>query len=101
MAITTQPITTYWTVSTTFFKEKTFSFGEKESVLPSRQCTSSHVPGTDGQIQQISLRIVSLFSIFARFSPLQLFPISKPEEMIRRKEIHHQKAVHHQNRSLF
>jgi len=30
--------------------------------------------------------IVSPFSIFARFSPLRLFPVSKSEEMVRRKE---------------
>jgi len=40
-------------------------------------------------------------SIFARFSSLRLFPVSKPEEMIRRKEIHHQRAAHRQNRCLF
>ncbi|KYN06825.1 hypothetical protein ALC62_02208 [Cyphomyrmex costatus] len=34
-------------------------FGEEESALPSRQCTGSHVPGTDGQIQRIPLRIAS------------------------------------------
>jgi len=34
----------------------------------------SHVPGIDGQIQQIPLRIASSSSIFARFSPLRLFP---------------------------
>jgi len=28
-------------------------------------------------------------SIFARFNPLRLFPVSKSEEMIRRKESHH------------
>jgi len=37
------------------FKEKTSSFGEEESVLPARQCTDLHVPGTDGQIQRIPL----------------------------------------------
>ena len=46
--------------------------------------------GTDGQIQQIPLRIASPFSIFARFRPLRLFPVSKPTEMFWRKEIHHQ-----------
>jgi len=71
------------------FKEKTFLFGEEGSALSLRQCTDSHVPGTDGQIQRIPLRSASSFSIFVRFSPLRLFPISKPEEMIRRKEIHH------------
>ena len=61
----------------------------------------SHVPGIDGQIQQIPLRIASSSSIFARFSSLRLFPASKPEEMIRRKEIHHQRATHRRNRGLF
>jgi len=68
------------------FKERTSPFSEEKSVLPSRQCTGLHVPGSDGQIQRIPLRIASLFSIFARFSALQLFPVSKPEEMIWRKE---------------
>ena len=72
------------------FKEKTF--GEEGSALPSRQCTGSHLPGTDGQIQRIPLRIASPSSIFARFSPLRLFPVSKPEEMIRRKKIHYQSS---------
>ena len=66
-----------------------------------RKCTSSHVSGTDGQIQWIPLRIASPSSIFARFSPLRLLPVSKPEEMIRRKEIHHQRAAHRRNRGLF
>ena len=79
-----------------YFKEKTSPFGKKESALPSRQCTDSHVPGTDGQIQ----RIASPSSIFARFSLLRLFPVSKPE-MVQRKEIHHQRAAHRRNRGLF
>ena len=61
-------------------------FGKKESALPSRQCMGSRVPGTDDQIQRIPLRIASPSSIFARFNPLRLFPVSKSEEMIRRKE---------------
>jgi len=44
------------------------------------------VPGIDGQIQRILLRIASPSSIFARFSPLRLCPVSKLEEMVRRKE---------------
>jgi len=59
------------------------------------------VHDTDGQIQRIPLRIVSPSSIFARFSLLQLFPVSKPEEMVQRKEIHHQRAAHRRNRGLF
>ncbi|KAG5332033.1 SETMR methyltransferase, partial [Acromyrmex heyeri] len=51
-------------------KKKRSPFGE-ESALPSRQRTGSHVPGTDGQIQRIPLRIAS--SIFARFSPCDYF----------------------------
>jgi len=85
------------------FKEKTSPFDEEESALPTRQCTSSHEPGTDDQIQRIPLRsarIASSSSIFARFSPL-LFPVFKPEEMVRRKEIHHQRATHRRNRGLF
>jgi len=35
-------------------------FGEEESALPSKQCTGSHVPGNDGQIQRIPLRIASI-----------------------------------------
>jgi len=45
-------------------KKKTSSFGKEESALLSRQCTSSHVPGTDSQIQRIPLRIASPSSIF-------------------------------------
>ena len=52
------------------FKEKTSLFDEEESALPSRQCTDSHVPGTDDQLQRIPIRIASPSSIFARFSPL-------------------------------
>ena len=83
------------------FKEKMSPFGEEESALPSRQCTGLHVSGTDGKIQPIPLRIASPSSIFARFSPVRLFPVSKPEEMVRRKEIHHQRAAHRRNRGLF
>jgi len=36
-----------------------------------------------------------------RFSPLRLFPVSKSEEMVRRKKIHHQRAAHRRNRGLF
>jgi len=32
---------------------------------------------------------------------LRLFPVSKPEEMIRRKVIHHQRAAHRRNSDLF
>jgi len=39
------------------------------------------------------------FSIFARFS--RAFPVSKSEEMVQRKEIHHQRAPHRRNRGLF
>ena len=67
------------------------------------QCPSSHVPGTDGQMQRIPLRIASPSNIFTRFSPLRLFPVSKSEEMIRRKEIYHQRAAQQfrRNRDLF
>ena len=61
----------------------------------------SHVSGTDGQIRRIPLRIASPSSIFVRFSLLRLFPVFKPEEMVRRKEIHHQRAAHRRNRGLF
>jgi len=83
------------------FKEKMSPFGEEKSAVPSRQCTNLHVPGTDGQIQRIPLLIASPSSIFARFSPLRLFPVSKPEEMIRKKEINHQRAAYRRNRGLF
>ncbi|XP_011698824.1 PREDICTED: putative uncharacterized protein FLJ37770 [Wasmannia auropunctata] len=57
----------------------------------SRLLTVDHKrdPSTDGQIQRIPLRIASSSSIFARFSSLRLFPVTKPKEMVRRKEIHH------------
>ena len=84
-----------------YFKGKTSPFGEEESALPSRHCTDSHVPSIDGQIQRIPLRIAFPSSIFTRFSSLRLFPVSKPEEMIQRKEIHHQRAAHRRNRGLF
>ena len=58
--------------SNNILKKKTSPFGEEESALPSRQCTDSHVPGTDGQIQRIPLRIASPSSIFARFSSLTI-----------------------------
>jgi len=48
-----------------------------------------------------SFRIAFSSSIFARFSPLRLFPVSRPEEMVRRKEIYHQRAAHRRNRGLF
>ena len=80
--------------------KKKSPFGEEESTLPSRKCTWIHTC-TDGQIQRIPLRNVSPSSIFARFNPLRLFLVSKSEEMVRRKEIHHQRAAHHRNRNLF
>ena len=83
------------------FKEKTFPFGEEESALPLRQCMDSQMPGTDGQIQRIPLQIASPSSIFVRFRSLRLFPVSKPEEMVWRKEIYHQRAIHRRNRGLF
>jgi len=55
-------------------------FGEEESALSSRQRTDLYVSGTDGQIQWIPLRIASPSSIFARFSLLRLFSVSKLEE---------------------
>ena len=84
--VTMQP---YWTFQQ-HFKEKTFPFDEEESC--------SHVPSD--QIQRIPLRIASP-AIFAKFSPLRLFSVFKPEEMVRRKEIHHQRAAHRRNRGLF
>ncbi|KAG5339253.1 SETMR methyltransferase, partial [Acromyrmex charruanus] len=33
-------------------------------------------------------------------APLRLSPVSKPEEMVQRKEIHHQRAAHRRNRGL-
>jgi len=47
----------------------------------------------------IPLRIASPFSIF-RFSPLRLFLVSKSEEMVRRKEIHHQRRTHPKQRFI-
>ncbi|XP_018393225.1 PREDICTED: uncharacterized protein LOC108772230 [Cyphomyrmex costatus] len=79
-------------------KKNRLHFGKEESALSSRQCTGSHVFGTDGQIKRIPLRIAFPSSIFARFSSLRLFPVSKLEE-IRRKE--HQRATHRLNRDLF
>ena len=75
------------------------------SIWRRRKCSSIKImhgfmPGTDGQIQRIPLRIAFPLSIFARF-PLRLFLVSKPEEMVRRKEIHHQRAAHRRNRGLF
>ena len=55
------------------FKEKTSPFGEEESALPSRQCTDLYVPGTDGQIQRIPLRIASPSNIFAIISCFQIW----------------------------
>ncbi|KAG5325865.1 MRP4 protein, partial [Acromyrmex heyeri] len=68
-----------------------------ETKEQSKQWTSPSEPS----IQRIPLRIASPTSIFARFSPLRLFPGSKSEEMVRRKEIHHQRAAHRRNRGLF
>ena len=61
----------------------------------------SHVTGTDGQIQRIPLRIASPSSIFPPdLAPCDhfLFP---NQEMIRRKDMHHQRAAHRRNRNLF
>ena len=77
-------------------KKKTSPFGEEESALSSRQCTGSHILDIDRQIQRIPLWIASP----SRFSPLWLFPVSKSEEIVRRKEIHHQRAARW-NKSLF
>jgi len=56
--------------STTFKKkEKISPFDEKESALPSRQCTGSNMPDTDGQIQRIPLRITELMSGHPAYSP--------------------------------
>jgi len=70
-------------------------FGEEESALPSRQCTDSHMSGTD---DQISLRIASpAYSPDLALCDYLLFP----KEMVRRKEIHYQKAAYRRNRGLF
>jgi len=81
------------------FKEKNLYLAKKKMLFHQDNARHSYVLGTDGQIQ-ISLRIVFPFIIFARFSPLRLFSVSKSEEMIQRKEIHHQRAAH-RNRGLF
>jgi len=73
-----------------YFKKKTFPFDKEESAFPSKQCTGSHVPGTD-KFKKFR-RIASPSSIFAKFSP-RLFSVSQSEEMIRRKKIHHQRAL--------
>ena len=58
------------------------------------------MPGFDGQIQRIPLRIVSPSNIFTRFNLLRLFPVSKYEEMIWKKEIYYQRAAHRWNRLI-
>ena len=77
------------------FKEKTSPFGEEESALPSRQCTVPMAKFNEFRYELLPS------SIFAKFSPLRLFPVSKSEEMIRRKEIHHHRASDRRNRGLF
>ena len=64
--------------------------GEEENALPSRQCTGSHVP--EGQFNEFRYELLPHPAYSPEFSPLRLFLISKPEEMVRRKEIHHQRA---------
>ena len=82
-------------------KKKRPHLAKKKVLFHQDNARGSHVLGTDGQIQRIPLRIASPSSIFARFSPLRLFAVSKPEEMIRRKEIYYQRAAHCRNRGLF
>jgi len=76
----------------------------KEKNLERRKCLfhqDNVRPFTCARLQWIPLRIASPSNIFARFSLLSLFPVSKPEEMVRRKEIHYQRAAHRRNRGLF
>jgi len=78
-------------------KKKTFPFGEEESALPSR-CTG-FTRAQHRWSNSTNFAPNCFPSIFARFSILRLFPVSK--KMIRRKEIHHQRAAHRRNRGLF
>ena len=63
-------------------KEKTTAFGGKQSVVPSRQYTSSHILYRDGQNQWLNVQIASLRTLFARFSPFGLFSLSKLEKRL-------------------
>jgi len=62
-----------------YFKEKTSPIGEEESALPSRQCTGSHVPGIDEQIQRIPLQIAPHPTYSSDLAPCNyfLFPNQK------------------------
>ena len=77
--------------------KKKHSHLAKKKVLFHQDTRVLHVPSTDGQIQRISLQIAS--QAYSPDSILRLFPVSK--KMIRRKEIHHQRAAHRRNRGLF
>ena len=81
------------------FKEKTSPFGEEENALPSRQYTSSHVPGTMAKFNEFRYELLP----YPAYSPDLTscdFPVSKPEEMVRKKEIHHQRVAHRRNKFI-
>ena len=63
-----------------WYQVETAAFGEKESVLLSRQCTSSHIRYRDDQNQWVKVQIASSRTLFARFSPVGLFSVSELEK---------------------
>ena len=77
---------TYYSVWVMISRE-TATFGEKESAVSSRQCTSSHTRYRDGQNQWVKVQIASSRTLLARFSLLGLFSLYKLEKMSRWSKI--------------
>jgi len=79
------------------FKEKISPFGKEESALPSRYVFIRARHRWSNSMNRYELLLHPAHS-----PDLALwFPVSKSEEMIRRKEIRHQRTVHRRNRGLF
>jgi hypothetical protein len=75
--------------------------GEEESAVPSSQCAGTPIPRCRTEIDEIGLRIVATSTVFSRFSPLRLLPVSQHDEMARWKKIRIEWEAHYQNWSLF
>ena len=56
-------------------------FKRRSTSCQEEQCTSSHIRYSDGQNQWVKVQFVSLSTLFARFSPLRLFYLSKLKKM--------------------
>ena len=83
------------------FKKKRSHLAKKKVLFHQNNARVHTCPAPMAKFNEFRYGFASPSSIFARFCPLRLFPVFKSEEMVRRIEIHHQRATHRKTEAYF